>query len=86
MSKNFHLSVGPIFGEQVRLSEGHSSAAKEKAKVFEVLGAIWAGQVTDLTGIFHIQYDSCQIKASLLAQPLKIRSWKENSDIFGKGL
>jgi len=50
---------------------------KGEGKGIEIRGAIWAGQVTDLTGIFDIQFDSCQVKASLLAQPLKVRSWKE---------
>ncbi len=41
-----------------------------------IRGAIWAGEI-DQTGPLTVQYDSCRLKAALLAVPTRVRTWRE---------
>jgi len=45
--------------------------------VINVKGSIWARSVQHTGGSLNVQYDSCQIQASLLSRPVQVRSWKE---------
>ncbi|MCH7614243.1 MAG: hypothetical protein IH978_00645 [Nitrospinae bacterium] len=45
--------------------------------VINVNGGIWARNVQHTGGSLNIQYDSCQIQASLLSRPVQVQSWKE---------
>ena len=45
--------------------------------VISVNGGLWARSVQHTGGSLNIQYDSCQIQASLLSRPGQVRSWKE---------
>ena len=42
-----------------------------------VNGGLWARSVQQTGGSLNIQYDSCQIQASLLSRPVQVRSWRE---------
>ena len=41
-----------------------------------IRGAVWAGEI-DQTGPLTVQYDSCRLKAALLAVPTRVRTWRE---------
>ena len=41
-----------------------------------IRGGVWAGRV-DQTGPVSVRYDSCRLRAALLAVPLRVRTWKE---------
>ena len=43
-----------------------------------IQGGVWAGHVDYQSGLFTINYDSCQIQTALLSVPVKMRTWKEN--------
>jgi len=45
--------------------------------VINVKGGIWARSVQQTMGSLNIQYDSCQIQASLLSRPVQVRNWRE---------
>lgn len=45
--------------------------------VINVNGGIWARSVQHTGGSFNIQYNSCQIQASLLSRPVQVRLWRE---------
>ena len=42
-----------------------------------IRGAIWAGEIDQSTGPLTVQYDSCRLKAALLAVPARVRTWRE---------
>lgn len=42
-----------------------------------IRGGVWAGRI-DQTGPVSVQYDSCRLKAALLAVPTQVRTWREN--------
>ena len=41
-----------------------------------IRGGVWTGRV-DQTGPVSVRYDSCRLRAALLAVPLRVRTWKE---------
>lgn len=41
-----------------------------------IRGGVWAGRI-DQTGPLNVQYDSCRLKAALLAVPTRVRAWRE---------
>ncbi len=44
---------------------------------FSIRGGLWTGGFEARKGIVDVQYDSCVIKSSLLARPVKLLNWKE---------
>ncbi len=42
-----------------------------------VHGGLWAGQIHQQTGSLTVYYDSCLLRAALLAVPVRVRTWKE---------
>ena len=41
-----------------------------------IRGGVWAGRI-DQTGPLSVQYDSCRIRAALLAVPARVSTWRE---------
>lgn len=41
-----------------------------------IRGAVWAGEI-DQTGPLTVRYDSCRLKAAMLAVPTRVRTWRE---------
>lgn len=41
-----------------------------------IRGAVWAGEI-DQMGPLTVQYDSCRLKAAMLAVPTQVRTWRE---------
>ncbi len=48
-----------------------------EGSVIVVHGGLWAGQVDQQAGSFIAHYDSCLLRAALLAVPVRVRTWKE---------
>ena len=42
-----------------------------------VRGGVWAGQIHQQTGPVSVTYDSCLLRAALLAVPTRVRTWRE---------
>ncbi len=42
-----------------------------------VRGGLWASRIHQQTGALAVQYDSCLLRAALLAVPVQVRTWKE---------
>ena len=42
-----------------------------------IRGAVWASEIDQPTGPLTVQYDSCRLKAALLAVPTRVRTWRE---------